>query len=105
MSGKWERTPGLFEPHLHDDAIPGWVIMTIFFSIVGPPAILTILFIRYLNAKPVRRNTVLLLVLGDIGRSPRMMYHAESFAKLGWEAIIVGYAGTISVASLYDRRS
>jgi beta-1,4-mannosyltransferase len=41
----------------------------------------------------VRHKTVLILVLGDIGRSPRMMYHAESFAKEGWDTYLVGYAG------------
>jgi len=42
--------------------------------------------------KPSLR-TVAILVLGDIGRSPRMMYHAESFAKLHFETFLVGYKG------------
>ena len=42
--------------------------------------------------KPSLR-TVAILVLGDIGRSPRMMYHAESFAKLQFETFMVGYNG------------
>ena len=33
------------------------------------------------------------LVLGDIGRSPRMMYHAESFAKAQFETYLIGYKG------------
>lgn len=40
-----------------------------------------------------RHKTAIVLVLGDVGRSPRMMYHSESLAKLGWETIIVGYRG------------
>lgn len=38
-------------------------------------------------------NTVQLLVLGDIGRSPRMQYHAISIAKHGGEVTVIGYRG------------
>ena len=34
-----------------------------------------------------------IIVLGDIGRSPRMQYHALSLAKTGFEVDIVGYGG------------
>ena len=36
-------------------------------------------------------NRVQIVVLGDIGRSPRMQYHALSMAKLGWAVELVGY--------------
>jgi hypothetical protein len=38
-------------------------------------------------------RSVAILVLGDVGRSPRMMYHAESFAKLGFDTHLIGYKG------------
>lgn len=38
-------------------------------------------------------RTVAILVLGDIGRSPRMMYHAESFARNEYETFLIGYRG------------
>jgi beta-1,4-mannosyltransferase len=38
-------------------------------------------------------RSVAILVLGDVGRSPRMMYHAESFAKLGFDTYLIGYKG------------
>lgn len=38
-------------------------------------------------------RSVAILVLGDIGRSPRMMYHAESFAEAGFRTHLIGYAG------------
>jgi beta-1,4-mannosyltransferase len=41
-------------------------------------------------------RSVAILVLGDIGRSPRMMYHAESFAQHEFETFVVGYKGTIN---------
>ncbi|KAI9512299.1 mannosyltransferase [Russula earlei] len=49
--------------------------------------------------KPWLRS-VIVLVLGDIGRSPRMMYHAESFAKLQFVTVLVGYKGSKPVPSL-----
>jgi beta-1,4-mannosyltransferase len=56
-----------------------------------------LLLFAFLNAQylrdPPRRRTVVILVLGDIGRSPRMMYHAESFAKEGYEVRLLGYPG------------
>jgi beta-1,4-mannosyltransferase len=37
--------------------------------------------------------SVQVLVLGDIGRSPRMQYHAMSIAKHGGRVDIIGYKG------------
>lgn len=34
------------------------------------------------------------VVIGDVGRSPRMQYHALSLAKEGYSVDIVGYAGS-----------
>lgn len=59
-------------------------------------AILTALWLiasRCLH-RPARMRSVVVFVLGDVGRSPRMMYHAESFANNGFETYIVGYRGT-----------
>jgi beta-1,4-mannosyltransferase len=43
--------------------------------------------------KAVSLRFVAVLVLGDIGRSPRMMYHAQSFADNGFQTHIIGYGG------------
>ena len=42
-------------------------------------------------------RSVAILVLGDVGRSPRMMYHAESFAKLEFETFLIGYSGACAL--------
>lgn len=47
-----------------------------------------------------RRNTgtnrrVCVLVLGDIGRSPRMRYHSLSLSKHGFNVTFVGFVGKI----------
>lgn len=43
------------------------------------------------NAEP--KISVQVLVLGDIGRSPRMQYHAMSIAKHGGRVDLIGYEG------------
>lgn len=39
------------------------------------------------------KTSVQILVLGDIGRSPRMQYHALSIARNGGQVVIIGYTG------------
>lgn len=38
-------------------------------------------------------ESVQIVVLGDIGRSPRMQYHAISFGKHGGKVQLIGYLG------------
>ncbi|CAG7847971.1 UDP-glycosyltransferase TURAN {ECO:0000303/PubMed:25919390} [Serendipita indica DSM 11827] len=45
-------------------------------------------------------GSVAILVLGDIGRSPRMMYHAQSFASHRVQTYIVAYKGSKPIPSL-----
>ncbi|PAV21780.1 glycosyltransferase family 33 [Pyrrhoderma noxium] len=45
-------------------------------------------------------RSVVIVVLGDIGRSPRMMYHAESFATARFKTYVVGYGGSCPIPSL-----
>lgn len=47
------------------------------------------------NVEP--KISVQVLVLGDIGRSPRMQYHAMSIAKHGGRVDVIGYQGTTSL--------
>lgn len=44
--------------------------------------------------------SVQVLVLGDIGRSPRMQYHAISIAKHGGRVDVIGYQGEASPSAL-----
>ncbi|KAJ7629348.1 mannosyltransferase [Mycena rosella] len=53
--------------------------------------------------KPRKEYTlraVAIVVLGDIGRSPRMMYHAESFAENDFFTDLIGYGGSAPIPSL-----
>ncbi|KAF8320593.1 uncharacterized protein EI90DRAFT_3147152 [Cantharellus anzutake] len=75
-----------------------WLIQTLF-------VFLPFVAFFVLLSKPGRRpsfyyRSVAILVLGDIGRSPRMMYHSESFAGHAFETFVIGYKETEPPASL-----
>ncbi|TAQ86451.1 hypothetical protein B7494_g5227 [Chlorociboria aeruginascens] len=67
--------------------------------------ILLLLFpTRYIKHSPPKASgtnapkvSVQVLVLGDIGRSPRMQYHAMSIAKHGGRVDLIGYHGILPV--------
>lgn len=48
-----------------------------------------------------RKISVQILVLGDIGRSPRMQYHAISIAERGGQVALIGYHGIIPLTIGY----
>lgn len=52
---------------------------------------LSVRALRHRDAGTERR--VCVLVLGDVGRSPRMQYHALSLSKHGYSVTFVGYLG------------
>ncbi|CAD6887513.1 unnamed protein product [Tilletia caries] len=45
------------------------------------------------NQRSLKRSAAV-VVLGDVGRSPRMCYHAQSLANEGWKVGLVGYNNT-----------
>lgn len=49
--------------------------------------------VRYKPAANPEDEHIQILVLGDIGRSPRMQYHAISVAKHGRKVDIIGFKG------------
>ena len=55
----------------------------------------TCILLYTLQIGEVRSKRVAILVLGDIGRSPRMQNHAVSLAKAGWNVDLIGFRGTI----------
>lgn len=57
------------------------------------------LYVALYRAPFITRRTSLgrsavVVVLGDVGRSPRMCYHIESLADEGWKVSVVGYGGS-----------
>lgn len=66
---------------------------TAFGSLLGLVVVLTMLPSRYIKISPASKESVSVqvLVLGDIGRSPRMQYHALSVARHGGRVDLIGY--------------
>ena len=63
--------------------------------------VLAFIGVIYLFRTQVPLKRVTLVVLGDIGRSPRMQYHALSFAKEGYDVDFVGYGGDRLMISVF----
>lgn len=63
------------------------------YLICGFSVIVAVLW-KFLTTPKARKKTVCVVVLGDIGRSPRMQYHALSFARAGYFVDLVGYSGS-----------
>ena len=57
-------------------------------------SVLAIIMISCLIFRLKKANRVCVLVIGDIGRSPRMQNHALSLAKSGHTVDLVGLPGT-----------
>ncbi|CAL8275205.1 unnamed protein product [Lota lota] len=59
-------------------------------------AVCVFVFCRYLRWRSAgpSEERVCVVVLGDIGRSPRMQYHALSLSKHGYQVDFVGFLGT-----------
>lgn len=49
---------------------------------------------------PAKDAWVQIVVLGDIGRSPRMQYHALSIAKHGGHVELIGYNGEFDLSAI-----
>ena len=55
-----------------------------------------------IDGKSRSGTRVQVVVLGDIGRSPRMQYHALSIAKHGAQVDLIGYKGSKHRRSVYQ---
>ena len=56
------------------------------------------------NDKKNQQQHVVVVVLGDVGRSPRIQYHALSILEAGHNVSLVGYTGEALVPALNDDR-
>ncbi|KAK2461736.1 hypothetical protein APHAL10511_006199 [Amanita phalloides] len=59
---------------------------------------------RLFRTKYTKARTAAILVLGDIGRSPRIMYHAHSLAENNFETHLIGYGGSRPVPPLENHQ-
>jgi beta-1,4-mannosyltransferase len=56
-------------------------------------------------AEQAQRKAVKVIVLGDIGRSPRMQYHALSLANTGLTVNIIGYADSQPLTEILENKN
>ncbi|AGO12912.1 AaceriADL338Cp [[Ashbya] aceris (nom. inval.)] len=72
------------------DKAPSWLIWTTLLY-VGLPFMLywAVPYLFYHNKTKSKR--IAIYVLGDLGHSPRICYHARSFSAAGWEVELCGY--------------
>lgn len=80
--------------------LPKWYHILLLF-IEAPFLLIFIIlyFVHKYNPKASRNVSAQVLVLGDIGRSPRMQYHALSIAKHGGHVQLIGYQGKLKLCS------
>ena len=57
------------------------------------------------NSSTTQPLHVAVIVMGDVGRSPRMQYHAESLLQEGFTVSLIGYQGEQLIPSLQDHDS
>lgn len=57
------------------------------------PLFLIPLLILWIARKSRNEKSAFIVVLGDLGRSPRMNYHCLSLVKLGYKVTMIGYKG------------
>ncbi|KAI8811807.1 beta-1,4-mannosyltransferase-like protein [Cladochytrium replicatum] len=75
-----------------------WLLVVVVIVVVG----ISLLHIR--SSPKDGATHVTILVLGDIARSPRMMYHSQSLCKMGFTVDLIGYVPdkTEVPSSLHD---
>ena len=91
MSRRWSR------PHVHLLTMNHLLYLL---PTLGIPLLVILVISRKIAHKPFRHHSATVLVLGDFGRSPRMMYHAQSLASYDWETVVVGYGDTTPIPTL-----
>lgn len=70
--------------------------LTVSWSAVVVIGLIGIVLLRRMRQRNTGTNRrVCVLVLGDIGRSPRMRYHSLSLSKHGFNVTFVGFVGKI----------
>lgn len=67
--------------------------MLLFWTLLEYAVVIFLILYILLNYLVPGYKSVCIVVIGDIGRSPRMQYHSLSFAKEGFQVDIVGYGG------------
>ncbi|SCU92382.1 LAMI_0E10088g1_1 [Lachancea mirantina] len=81
--------------------IPGWLwwLLTLYACI---PLVCYVIFPYLAYGNRSTRKRVIICVLGDLGHSPRMCYHARSFSSSGWQVELCGLVEEMPPADIID---
>ncbi|KAH7104549.1 glycosyl transferases group 1-domain-containing protein [Auriculariales sp. MPI-PUGE-AT-0066] len=88
----------------HDTPIQLWPLLSVAFILCASPLLVLAFELWRKSRQSPKVRSVAVVVLGDIGRSPRMMYHADSFAQADFDTWIIGYRGSRPIPSLRSMR-
>lgn len=69
---------------------PQWLLVLVAVYLSIPLMVYFIIPYLCYGTKSTKKR-VIIFVLGDVGHSPRVCYHALSFSKLGWQVELCGY--------------
>lgn len=69
-----------------------------------PLVLVVLLLFACARVRAVRARTAIVVVLGDVARSPRMCYHITSLVQHGWSVYVAGYFDTPLPLSLQVER-
>ncbi|CAI4271419.1 CDN_1a_G0003140.mRNA.1.CDS.1 [Saccharomyces cerevisiae] len=70
--------------------IPRWLLALIILYLSIPLVVYYVIPYLFYGNKSTKKR-IIIFVLGDVGHSPRICYHAISFSKLGWQVELCGY--------------
>ncbi|SCU89810.1 LAME_0E05622g1_1 [Lachancea meyersii CBS 8951] len=65
-----------------------WWLVTLYVSV---PVVCYVVVPFFFYGDRTIKKRIIICVLGDIGHSPRMCYHARSFSEQGWQVELCGY--------------
>ncbi|CCD22945.1 chitobiosyldiphosphodolichol beta-1,4 mannosyltransferase NDAI_0A07910 [Naumovozyma dairenensis CBS 421] len=81
--------------------LSSWLIWLILFYLLTPILAYSLIPYLFYGTKSTKKR-IIIYVLGDLGHSPRICYHALSFAELGWDVELCGYVESSLPSSIVD---
>ena len=99
MAGNTDQPKIVLEFIIQDTAMLGVFMYALFVIFTLTLSVLLLAGLKWRGEDG--KGRVAVIVLGDLGRSPRMQYHALSLCREGYEVEFVGYGGTKVYLSLY----
>lgn len=75
---------------LYFESVPRWVWWLLAVYVATPFVVYVVQPYLFYAGKSTKKR-IMILVLGDLGHSPRILYHARSFSEAGFQVELCGY--------------